>query len=148
MGVIRAAGVGQRVGTRWRWSRRLAVIALVAVVGCTSEQPRTGTTTPDPPLHAPSATGSSTDPRAEVDAAVAAYTNLLNAFVAASNAGTDDTTEMSRYAAGGRVPEQHRGADRPAGARLPESAAVRNPVRVGVRSVRAGAPQRVLLLPR
>lgn len=87
------------MGTHCRWSKWLTVIALVALGACTSEQPQTVAPTPDRALHAPS-TGLSADPRAQVQAAVAAYTNLLSAFVAASNAGTDDTTELSRYATG------------------------------------------------
>ncbi len=85
-------------------ARRLAVLALAVVLapvvaGCTPKPAPQSTPTANPSLHAPSAS-SSRDPRAEVQKAVAAYTNLLNAFTAASNAGTDDTTELSKYATG------------------------------------------------
>jgi hypothetical protein len=43
---------------------------------------------------------SSPNPQAEVQKAVGAYTNLLNAYTAASNAGTTDTTELAKYATG------------------------------------------------
>jgi predicted lipid-binding transport protein (Tim44 family) len=85
-------------------ARRLAVLALAVVlapaVACTPKPSPHVTPTPNASLHAPSPAVSSPDPRAEVQKAVAAYTNLLNAFTAASNAGTDDTTDLSKYATG------------------------------------------------
>jgi hypothetical protein len=78
----------------------LMVLALTLVVAsCTSKPAPKGAPPSSPPLRAPSAS-SSPDPRADVQAALAAYTNLLNAFVAASNAGTDDKTELAKYATG------------------------------------------------
>jgi hypothetical protein len=53
-------------------------------------------------LHPPSP-ASSADPRVEAQRAVAAYNKLLNAYVAASNSGTTDTTELAEYAAGGAL---------------------------------------------
>jgi predicted lipid-binding transport protein (Tim44 family) len=86
-------------------ARRLAVLALAVVLAsataaCTPKQSPHETPTPNTSLHAPSPAASSPDPRAEVQKAVAAYTNLLNAYAAASNSGTTDTTELSKYATG------------------------------------------------
>ncbi len=91
-----------------RWLGRVALVALVALLAlgaCTPKPAPQGTPTANPSLHAPSPAASSPaasslDPRAEVQKAVAAYTSLLNAFTAASNAGTDDTTELAKYATG------------------------------------------------
>lgn len=87
------------MGTR-RWMGRLALATLLALGACTSKHGSEGTPTGSPSLQAPSLAASSPDPRAEVQTALAAYTNLLNAFVAASNAGTDDKTELAKYATG------------------------------------------------
>jgi len=85
--------------SRWTW-RLVAFTVAVALAGCTS-RPSPPTSTPTTPsLHAPTGAATSPDPRAEVQAALLAYTNLLNAFVAASNAGTDDKTELAKYATG------------------------------------------------
>ncbi len=83
-----------------RWLGCVVLVALLALTGCTPKPAPQGTPTANPSLHAPSPAASSPDPRAEVQKAVAAYTNLLNAFTAASNAGTDDTTELAKYATG------------------------------------------------
>jgi len=83
----------------FRWLVGVALVALLALAGCTSKPSPKPTPTPNVSPHAPSPT-SSPDARAEVQAAVTAYMNLLNAFVAASNAGTDDTTDLARYATG------------------------------------------------
>jgi hypothetical protein len=88
------------MGTTNRWFGSVAIVALLTLAGCTSTPTPHGTPTANPSLHAPSPAPSSPDPRAEVQAAVAAYINLLNAFTATSNAGTDDTTELSKYATG------------------------------------------------
>ena len=82
---------------RWTW---LMVLALVTLAGCTAEHPPAGAPAPGASLLAPSPSGSSAGPQAEVRAALAAYTNMLNAFVVASNAGTDDTTDLANYATG------------------------------------------------
>lgn len=87
------------MGAVARPARLLATFALaLAVAACTPKSPPKSN--PTPSLRAPTPAPSSPDPRAEVQAALAAYTNLLNAFVAASNAGTDDTTELAKYAMG------------------------------------------------
>ena len=83
-----------------RLGRLTLAALLLAASACTPKDEPSGKPTPDVSLHAPSPAASSPDPRAEVQKAVAAYTNLLNAFVTASNAGTDDTTELSKYATG------------------------------------------------
>ncbi len=83
-----------------RWFGRVILVALLALAACTPKPSPHGTPTANPSLHAPSPAPSSPDPRAEVQKAVAAYTNLLNAFTAASNAGTDDTTELALYGTG------------------------------------------------
>src|SRR6266511_2669260 len=88
-----AARGGRRMG-------HLALAALLALAACTSKHAPDGTSTSSPSLRAPTPAVSSPDPRAEVQAAVAAYTNLLNAFVVASNAGTDYNTELAKYATG------------------------------------------------
>jgi len=74
--------------------------AALALAACTPESKPEATTPPTPSLRGPSAATVSPDPKAEVQAAVAAYTNMLDAYVAASNAGTDDTTELARYTTG------------------------------------------------
>jgi len=91
---------GQWMGMCLRWCGRVALVMLLTLTACTQKPKPSPTATPNASLHAPSAGPSSPDPRAQVQAAVAAYTNLLNAFTAASNAGTDDTTELARYATG------------------------------------------------
>jgi len=78
----------------------MTLVLLLALTACTPKPRPSPTATPNASLHAPSAGPSSPDPRAQVQAAVAAYTNLLNAFVAASNAGTSDTTELAKYSTG------------------------------------------------
>jgi hypothetical protein len=88
------------MGTCLRWSGRLALAMVLALAACTPKSQPSPTATPNPSLHAPSPAASSPDPRAEVQKALATYTNLLNAFVAASNAGTSDTTELGKYATG------------------------------------------------
>ncbi len=99
--VFCAALEGRWMGTGLRWLGRLTLVALLlAAAACTPKPEPSGTPAPDVSLHAPSPAMSSPDPRAEVQKAVAAYTNLLNAFTTASNAGTDDTTELSKYATG------------------------------------------------
>jgi hypothetical protein len=80
-----------------RWFARQALVAILALAACTSPGPN-GTQTSSPTVRAPTPVASSPEPRTEVEAAVAAYTNMLNAYVAASNAGTDDTTELGKYA--------------------------------------------------
>jgi predicted lipid-binding transport protein (Tim44 family) len=87
------------MGALVRSARWLAVLALAfAVAACTQKPPPRPN--PTPSLRAPTTAPSSPDPRAEVQAALAAYTNMLNAFVAASNTGTDDTTELAKYTTG------------------------------------------------
>jgi predicted lipid-binding transport protein (Tim44 family) len=88
------------MGTSLRWCGRVALVMLLALTACTSKPKPTATPTPNASLHAPSPAASSPDPRAEVQKALAAYTNLLNAFTAASNSGTTDTTELAKYATG------------------------------------------------
>jgi hypothetical protein len=100
MNDICAVRGGHRMGTCLRWFGRVALVALLALAACTPKSKPSATPSPNASLHASSPTASSPDPKAEVQKAVAAYTNLLNAFVAASNAGTDDTTELSKYATG------------------------------------------------
>jgi hypothetical protein len=88
------------MGTGRRWSGLLALAVLLAPGACTPKQTPHETPAPNTSLHAPSPAASSPDPRAEVQKAVAAYTNLLNAYAAASNSGTTDTTELAKYATG------------------------------------------------
>jgi hypothetical protein len=93
------------MGTHRQWSRRLALATLLALApsGCTSKPSSQPNPTPTASLHAPSPAVSSPDPRADVQRAVAAYTNLLNAFVAASNAGTDNITDLAKYGTDGAL---------------------------------------------
>ena len=86
-----------------RWLGCVALVVLLALTGCTTRQVPKGTPSSGRSLHAPSPGASSPGPQAEVRNALAAYTNLLNAFTAASNAGTDDTTDLARYATGGAL---------------------------------------------
>jgi hypothetical protein len=89
------------MGALARSARWLTMLALaLAVTACTSKSKTEGTATATPSLRVPSTAASSPDARAEVQAAVTAYSNMLNAFVAASNAGTDDTTELAKYTTG------------------------------------------------
>lgn len=81
-----------------RWCGRAALVGLLGLAACTHTGKPGPTVTPS--LHAPSAGPSSLDPRSQVQAATAAYTNLLNAYTTASNSGTTDTTELARYATG------------------------------------------------
>jgi predicted lipid-binding transport protein (Tim44 family) len=97
------------MGTSLRWCGRIALVVLLALAACTSKPKPSPTATPDASLHAPSPAVSSLDPRAEVQRAVAAYTNLLNAFTASSNAGTDDTTELAKYATGSALQRLSKG---------------------------------------
>lgn len=100
MNNICAGRGGQWMGTSLRWCGRVALVMLLALAACTQKPKPSPTATPNASLHAPSAGPSSPDPRAQVQAAMAAYTNLLNAFVAASNAGTSDVTELAKYSTG------------------------------------------------
>jgi hypothetical protein len=92
-----------------RWLGCVVPVALLALAACTLKPAPQGTSTANPSLHAPSPAQSSPDPRAEVQKAVAAYTNLLNAYVAASNAGTTDTTELAKYATGNALQRLSKG---------------------------------------
>jgi predicted lipid-binding transport protein (Tim44 family) len=81
-----------------RWSGRVVLVGLLGLAACTHGSKPNPTASPS--LHAPSAGPSSPDPRAQVQAATAAYANLLNAYTTASNGGTTDTTDLARYATG------------------------------------------------
>lgn len=86
------------MATAVRWFRRVGLVAVLAVAGCTGKPGAVATPTPSLPLSVPSFTAAS--PAAPTDQAVAAYLNLLHAFVAASNSGGTDTREMAKYATG------------------------------------------------
>jgi predicted lipid-binding transport protein (Tim44 family) len=88
------------MATRSGWLRRVGLAVVLLLAACTSKPAPPASPAPGGSLHAPSAGPSSPDPRAQVQAAVAAYTNLLNAYTAASNSGTADTTELAKYATG------------------------------------------------
>jgi len=78
----------------------VALVALLVLAACTPKPAPHGTPTAGPSLHPPSPAPSSPDAKAEVQAAVAAYMNLLSAYTAASNSGTTATTELAKYATG------------------------------------------------
>jgi hypothetical protein len=83
---------------------RLAVVAclavpLVLVAGCRTSPSPSATTTPYLSLRV-SAPASAADPHVEVQQAVAAYLNGLNAYVTQSNSGGTDTTGMAQYLTG------------------------------------------------
>ena len=79
----------------------MGLVAVLAVAACTSKPTPGGTTAPTASLRAPSVSASPVNPdAAQVQLALAAYRNGLNAFVAASNSGSTDTTEMSKYVTG------------------------------------------------
>jgi predicted lipid-binding transport protein (Tim44 family) len=88
------------MGTSLRWRGRIALVTVLALTACTSKPEPGPKPTPNGSLHAPSTGPSSPDPHAQVQAAVTAYVKLLNAYAAASNAGTTDTTELARYGTG------------------------------------------------
>lgn len=88
------------MGTSLRRFGRIAPVMLLALAACTQKPNPSPTATTDGSLHASSPTASSPDPRAEVQKAIAAYTNLLNAYATASNSGTTDATELAKYATG------------------------------------------------
>ncbi|GAA5197406.1 hypothetical protein GCM10023322_68600 [Rugosimonospora acidiphila] len=79
----------------------LAVFTASSAAGCSSDSPSSAATPPVPTLSAPAVSSPSTDPSGgQVQQAVTAYMDLLHAFVAASNAGTTDTSDLSNYGTG------------------------------------------------
>jgi hypothetical protein len=87
------------MATTVRGSIRLTLVAVLALSGCTGK-PTASTTPPaSAPTTVPSAP-SGASASAPTEQAVAAYLNLLHAFVAASNSGSTDTREMAKYATG------------------------------------------------
>jgi hypothetical protein len=84
-----------------RWLMRVVgVVALLSLVACTGSKPPTPSSSgPTPSLHAPSA--SPTDARlAAVQDALAAYRNMWQAYIAASNAGDPQSPDLAKYASG------------------------------------------------
>src|SRR4051812_47902741 len=72
----------------------LVFVTLLTVAACTSNPPSAAPPTLAPTVGAPSSPLAPADPRTGVQNAVAAYMNLLHAFVTASNAGTAATTGL------------------------------------------------------
>jgi hypothetical protein len=87
----------------------LALSAVLMVAGCSSptHEPTAMSTTPA--LTPPSPAATSSDPLDEVSRAVAAYRSMWDAYVAASNAGQTEPSDLALYAAGDALETLNRG---------------------------------------
>jgi hypothetical protein len=83
-----------------RWLGSSVLAAMLVLSACGSGHVPNRAPTASGSLRATPSAAPSADPQVEVRAALAAYTSMLNAYVAASNAGSDDTSELARYATG------------------------------------------------
>jgi len=99
----RAAAAWAAATTVARSSARRTLTAIplvvVATAACGAPPASPPAATPSPP-RPPAVPPSTVDAAADVRAAVATYVSLLHAYTAASNSGTDDTTQLAKYATG------------------------------------------------